>query len=155
MNSRGVKRAWQLTSPLCSSSHCCCLCPGLSVVVLQLVCVETVLTDEQKVWENVKDAKLKSPDYKNMTPDEAMEVGWDATLFVCSEYQASSCPRERVRSRGIDWSFWCKFSLPGRVPLGESFGLFRGACVRGFDPSWRSFGSFFASRVVCSSLIKL
>eukprot|EP00904_Undaria_pinnatifida_P009859 jgi/Undpi1/6002/HiC_scaffold_2.g01276.m1 len=39
---------------------------------VKLVCIETVLTDEKKVWENVKDAKLKSPDYKNMTADEAM-----------------------------------------------------------------------------------
>lgn len=38
------------------------------------MCVETVLTDDKKVWENVKDAKLKSPDYKGMTPEEAMEV---------------------------------------------------------------------------------
>lgn len=45
----------------------------------KMVCVETVLTDEEKVWENVKDAKLKSPDYKDMTPDEAMKV--------CGEYQ--------------------------------------------------------------------
>lgn len=50
----------------------------LDVLVLetlqQLVCVETVLTDEKKVWDNVKDAKLKSPDYKGMTAEEAMEV---------------------------------------------------------------------------------
>lgn len=38
------------------------------------MCVETVLTDEKKVWDNVKEAKLKSPDYKGMTPEEAMEV---------------------------------------------------------------------------------
>ncbi len=43
--------------------------------ILQLVCVETVLTDEKKVWDNVKDAKLNSPDFKGMTPEEAMEVG--------------------------------------------------------------------------------
>lgn len=47
------------------------------------MCVETVLTDDKKVWENVKDAKLKSPDYKGMTPEEAMEV----TVF------AVFCPR--------------------------------------------------------------
>ncbi|CAN0526699.1 unnamed protein product, partial [Scytosiphon promiscuus] len=40
----------------------------------QLVCVETVLTDEKKVWDNVKEAKLKSPDYEGMTPEEAMDV---------------------------------------------------------------------------------
>ncbi|CBJ29032.1 conserved unknown protein [Ectocarpus siliculosus] len=40
---------------------------------VKLVCVETVLTDEKKVWDNVKEAKLKSPDYTGMTPEEAME----------------------------------------------------------------------------------
>lgn len=38
------------------------------------MCVETVLTDDKKVWENVKQAKLKSPDYEGMSPEEAMEV---------------------------------------------------------------------------------
>eukprot|EP00752_Nemacystus_decipiens_P011163 g9918.t2 len=40
---------------------------------VKLVCLETVLTDDKKVWDNVKDAKLKSPDYKGMTAEEAME----------------------------------------------------------------------------------
>lgn len=43
-------------------------------LVVKIVCVETVLTDDQKVWENVKDAKLNSPDYKGMAPEEVMEV---------------------------------------------------------------------------------
>lgn len=41
------------------------------------MCIETVLTDEKKVWDNVKDAKLNSPDFKGMTPEEAMEVRLD------------------------------------------------------------------------------
>lgn len=50
------------------------------------MCVETVLTDEKKVWDNVKDAKLNSPDFKGMTPEEAMEVGLD-------KQQARGCAR--------------------------------------------------------------
>ncbi|CAM9235594.1 unnamed protein product [Ascophyllum nodosum] len=40
---------------------------------VKLVCVETVLTDDKKVWENVKEAKLNSPDYKGMAPEEIMK----------------------------------------------------------------------------------
>ncbi|CAM9920885.1 unnamed protein product, partial [Choristocarpus tenellus] len=38
-----------------------------------LVFLETVLTDDDKVWENVKEAKMKSPDYKGVQEDEAMK----------------------------------------------------------------------------------
>ncbi|CAN0370053.1 unnamed protein product, partial [Discosporangium mesarthrocarpum] len=39
----------------------------------QLVFVETVLTDDMQVWENVRGSKLKSPDYRGMDPVEAMK----------------------------------------------------------------------------------
>lgn len=74
--------AWYTNAP----SPRPCLEPLLSK---QLVCVETVLTDDKKVWDNVKDAKLKSPDYKGMTAEEAMAVcmyvGW------CDVYDCVRC----------------------------------------------------------------
>lgn len=69
------------------------------------MCVETVLTDETKVWDNVKDAKLKSPDYKGMTPEEAMEVRERTSYF--SE-GASTTPLKSRR-----WLCTARVKLPG------------------------------------------
>lgn len=53
--------------------------------------METVLTDDKKVWDNVKDAKLKSPDYKGMTAEEAMEVCTYLHLCIVSNILRLDC----------------------------------------------------------------
>ncbi|CAM9161242.1 unnamed protein product [Scytosiphon promiscuus] len=71
---------------------------------VKLVCVETVLTDEKKVWDNVKEAKLKSPDYEGMTPEEAMDDFFKRIAAYKSVYepcdQAEGIPFIRLTNAG-------------------------------------------------------
>ncbi|CAM9896186.1 unnamed protein product, partial [Phaeothamnion confervicola] len=57
---------------------------------VQLVFLETMLTDDAQVWKNVRDAKLKSPDYAGMDPDAAMADFTERIVRYKSVYEPVS-----------------------------------------------------------------